>query len=229
WAGYSRGERGAIDRGYGVARDVAAVAAFAQTLVDAREGGGEVVLFGNSMGTGPGVLGALALNDSGRLELEGPQMPKGLNAVLQAPFLSLKRSVVNRGLEALSGVPVLNEVALPSSGLPILTRDPVAATKLAQHVVLEGVVARPQAMGAAAADLEDLWGALRSGTGPQGRVAIIHGDGDPLADIQGSRDLAHVLGAQGSLIELDNDSHVLSEEAGAQDRVLDALRWLDAP
>src|SRR5690606_32433287 len=115
WAGYSRGERGAIDRGYGVARDVAAVAAFAQTLVDAREGGGEVVLFGNSMGAGPGVLGALALNDSGRRELEGPQMPKGLNAVLQAPFLSLKRSVVNRGLEALSGVPVLNEVALPSS------------------------------------------------------------------------------------------------------------------
>ena len=229
WAGYTRGQRGAIDRGYGVARDVAAVAACAQTLVEAQgHADGEVVLFGNSMGAGPGVLGALALNDSGRLQLEGPQMPRGLNAVLQAPFLELNRSVVNRGLSALSEVPLLRDVALPSSGLPVLTRDPVAATKLAQHVVLEGVVARPQAMGAANADLTDLWKAIGEGKGPTGRVAIIHGDGDPLADVEGSRELARELGASANLIELENDSHVLSEEAGTQARVLDALRWLDA-
>ena len=229
WAGYSRGNPGGLDRGFGVARDVAAMAAHAQQLADATYGAKphEVVLFGNSMGAGPGVLGALALNDAGRIQLEGPQMPRGLDGILQAPFLELRDSVINQGLAFLGGVPGVKDVALPSMGLPVLTRDPAAAAKLSQHVVLEGVVARPQAMRAATADLHELIRSIAGGHGPTGRIAILHGVGDPLADVGASRKLAGVLGPRAKLLELDTANHVLAEEAGVQAEILGALAWLE--
>lgn len=230
WAGYSRGNPGGLDRGFGVARDVAAMAAFAQQLADETYGSAphEVVLFGNSMGAGPGVLGALTLNDAGRIQLEGAQMPRGLDAVLQAPFLQMRGSLINRGLEALGGVPGLSDLALPSMGLPVLTTDPAAAAKLSQHVVLEGVVARPQAMRAATGDLDEVIRSVARGQGPTGRVAIIHGDQDPLADIRASRKLAAALGDRAQLTELSSANHVLSEEAGSQEEILGALAWLES-
>src|SRR5690606_25111283 len=101
WAGYSEGKAGGIDRGYGVARDVAAVAAYAAGLAKREYGAdAEVVLMGNSMGAGPGVLGALTLNDAGKVKLDGPQMPKGLSAILQAPFLEATPSALNELLSA---------------------------------------------------------------------------------------------------------------------------------
>jgi alpha-beta hydrolase superfamily lysophospholipase len=229
WAGYTKGNPGGLDRGYGVARDVAATAAFAQQLADREYAGRphEVVLFGNSMGAGPGVLGALALNDAGKVQLEGAQMPKGLSAVLQAPFLQMKAGLLNQGLEVMSRIPLLKELPLPSMGLPVLTHDDAAAAKLAQHVVLEGVVARPQAMSAADGDLASIWKLVESGAGPQGRVSIVHGDRDPLADVEGSRRLAGLLGDRAQLQELSSSNHVLEEEAGAQRHVLEALKWLD--
>lgn len=230
WAGYSRGNPGGLDRGFGVARDVAAMAAFAQQIADETHGEKphEVVLLGNSMGAGPGVLGALTLNDAGRIQLEGAQMPRGLDAILQAPFLEMRGSLINQGLEALGAVPGLKNVALPSMGLPVLTRDPVAAAKLSQHVVLEGVVARPQAMRAATGDLGEILRSIANGNGPSGRIAIVHGVEDPLADVGASRRLAEALGDRARLTELDSKNHVLSEEAGAQEEILGALSWLES-
>ncbi|MBT6431785.1 MAG: hypothetical protein HOK28_01755, partial [Deltaproteobacteria bacterium] len=60
WAGQSEGKAAEIDRGYGVARDVAAIAAWAAT-VQAREygdvSGAAVILAGKALGASAGVLG----------------------------------------------------------------------------------------------------------------------------------------------------------------------------
>ena len=62
WAGYTKGGKpGLADRGFGVARDTAAVTAFAKNLLDkeyASYNKKEVLIIGNSMGAGPGALGA---------------------------------------------------------------------------------------------------------------------------------------------------------------------------
>lgn len=164
WAGQTKGGKpGALDRGFGVARDVASVTAHANQLMQqeyAGKAGHRVVLLGNSMGAGPGVLGAMTMNDQGRIKLDGPAMPKGVSAVLQAPFLGASPGLLNGMLEAASHLPLLNKLAMPAAGLPVLTHDPVAAAKGAQGAVAEDVRAQLSAMGAANKDLVMLWGLL---------------------------------------------------------------------
>src|SRR5438270_201561 len=66
WAGYTKGgSPGGIDRAFGISRDVAAVTAFAAQVAERdyrNHPGRQVVVTGVSMGGGPGVVGALALN-----------------------------------------------------------------------------------------------------------------------------------------------------------------------
>lgn len=95
-AGETDGQPGGLDRGFGVARDVAAVTARAAGIAKEKCGdGGQVLLYGNSMGAGPGVLGAVLMNDAGAVKLEGEPMPRGLS-VLQSPFLGATPSPSNR-------------------------------------------------------------------------------------------------------------------------------------
>lgn len=231
WAGQTKGgAAGGIDRGFGVARDVAAVAAFAEELRRTEYGdraGSEVVLLGNSMGAGPGVLGALTLNDHGLIDLgDGKQMPRGLKAVLQAPFLEATKNPVNEALAFASGLPFLNKLKAPSVGVPVLTTDRVGAEKGAQAAVLEDVRAQMQAMGAATEDLQRILERIEAGEGPRGSLFVVHGDDDPLASSQKARWLASTLGAQVTLRMLDSDNHVLQQNPGEQDHALEGLETL---
>lgn len=231
WAGQTRGgSAGGLDRGFGVARDVAAVAAFAEEVRRADHGdkaGSEVVLFGNSMGAGPGVLGALTLNDQGLIDLgDGARMPKGLKAVLQAPFLAATDNVVNDVLAFASGLPFVNRLKAPSLGVPVLTTDAVGAEKGAQAAVLEDVRAQTQAMGAAGEDLEKILALIAEGRGPSGKLFVVHGDDDPLASPEKARWLAGALGEQVTLRMIDSDNHVLALNPGEQDLAVEGLEGL---
>lgn len=226
WAGQTRpGGKGGLDRGFGVARDVAAVAAHAATLAKASYGDrGEVVLFGNSMGAGPGVLGALVMNDAGLIQLDGPAMPKGLSAVLQAPFLGATPSKLNGALNLAANLPFVGRLAVASAGLPDLTNDPVAEQKGAQGAVEEDVRAQLVAMRAA---LPDLARVLElAGPGLRGKLAIVHGERDPLADPAQVTRLAAQLGDRAELTMIDSGNHVFQQSPGEQRHALAALERL---
>jgi alpha-beta hydrolase superfamily lysophospholipase len=229
WSGQTKGGKdGGLDRGYGVARDVAAVAAFAAQEL-AKDYGDhpdkELLLLGTSMGGGPGVLGALTLNDQGLIDLEGPAMPKGLHAVLQGPFLETTPSVLNKGLGLGSKIPLANQIPTPAMGLPVLTSDDQAAQKMAQGAVMEDVRARLQAMGSASADVQEILKLIAAGKGPQGHIHIIHSQGDPLANPARSEWLSqHLPHAQ--LEMLPGDDHVLEQGVATQTQAVIALQNL---
>lgn len=227
WAGYSSGPKGGIDRGFGVARDVAAVAAFAHGRAQAvySDRSPEVVLVGTSMGAGAGVFSALVMNDAGKVSLEGAQMPKGLSAVLQAPYFDKTPTVVNKGLSLLGRVPLLKDLPLPSLGLPILAKDADINQKLAQHASAEGLVARASAFHASDADIRRVRELLEAGATPEGRVFFLHGDDDPLASLQAAKDMAALLGERATVLEPKSGNHVM-EEGKEQALLLQGLDWL---
>jgi alpha-beta hydrolase superfamily lysophospholipase len=233
WAGQTRpGGRGGLDRGFGAARDVAAMAAHCARLAESSYGErGRVVLFGNSMGAGPGVLGALALNDAGLVQLEDAAMPKGLSAVLQAPFLAPTPGLVNGALQLAAMLPFVNRLAVPSAGVPALTSDPVAAQKTAQGAVEEDVRAQLAAMTAALPDLSRVSALIEAGQGPRGQVAIVHAARDPLADPEAVVKLAKALGPSARLELIDSGNHVFQASPSEQRHALGALAALlaDAP
>jgi alpha-beta hydrolase superfamily lysophospholipase len=229
WAGHSDGKAGGLDRGFGVTRDVAAVAAFASTeiLKDyAHKPGAEVVLFGNSMGAGPGVLGALTMNDHGKIHLEGAQMPKGLRALVQAPFLGATPNATNKVLGLASHIPVLNKLAAPAAGLPVLTSDPVAAQKGAQGAVAEDVRAQLVALNSALPDLQTLRGMWAAGQLPTGSIAIVQAEGDTLADPARTKEFAALMGSRAHLKLIAGHNHVLEQSPSEQGFAVDALQAL---
>jgi alpha-beta hydrolase superfamily lysophospholipase len=224
WAGQSDGSPGGVDSGFGVARDVAAVAAHAAARASALFGdAGRVVLFGNSMGAGPGVLGALTMNDQGRIKLDGAQMPKGLDAVLQAPFLGIASSPLNKTLEFASKLPLLNRIRAPSAGVPDLTNDRVAEAKGAQGAVLEDVRAQLSTFESTKGDLTTLKDMIASGQGPTGRIAIVHGERDTLADFSASEAAARALGERATFTRVDTSNHVMQESPTEMHLALSAL------
>lgn len=227
WAGYSSGSKGGIDRGFGIARDVAAVAARAQELAESSypDRPHRVVLLGTSMGAGAGVLGAVTMNDAGKIRLEGPQMPRGLSAVLQAPYFDKTPSLVNKGLSVLGRVPILKDMPLPSLGLPILAEDRDINQKLADHANAEGIVARAQAFHASDADIRRMRELLDSGQKPEGRFYFVHGKDDPLASLEASREFAGLLGDRAQFLQPDSGNHVM-EEGKERDLMLRGLDWV---
>lgn len=225
WAGQSDGEAGGLDRGYGVARDVAAMAAAAEQIRQQEYPAGELILFGNSMGAGPGVLGAMTLNDHNLIQLDGPAMPTGLKAVLQAPFIQASDNWINQAVGLGSRIPLLNAIPLPSAGLPVLTHDPVAAQKGAQGAVLEDTRARLQAMSAAVEDLTVIQNLIATGKGPTGQVEILHAKADPLAAAEASKWLQQHL-PHSHLQILDSDNHVLQQSPTEQQAAVAAFNRL---
>lgn len=226
WAGYSSGNRGGIDRGFGISRDVAAVTAFANDVAEReyKDSPHRVVIAGTSMGGGAGALGAITLNDAGRIQLEGLQMPKGVSAVLQAPYFDKTPGVLNGVLAALGRVPGLKQLELPSLGLPTLSYDPSTQSKLADHAVGEALVARAQAFNASDADLQVIRGTIESGHVPQGRIHFLHGRNDPLASPQAAQEIADALGPSATIDIIPTNNHVFDENAQEQRYLLDAVR-----
>ncbi len=241
------GKAGGVDRGFGVARDVLAVAAVAADLVKTELGGDpvhDVVLYGNSMGAGPGVLVALAMQDAGRAALGeltidtgahgGPRriagdVPQGLSAVLVAPFLAPTPSAFNKVLALASRIPVVNRFSAYSTGLPVLTTDPTGARRGAQSAVLEDGRAQLAALSAATDDVARAFDLMQQGGAPRGRVIVLHGDEDPLADPARSRALQALPGGLIDVRMFASPNHVHQQTPGDQDRAVRALAELLAP
>lgn len=230
WAGQTRGgKEGGVDRGYGITRDVAAMTAYAQEVLEAGYASHpdkELILMGTSLGGGPGVIGALTMNANGKLELEGPQMPQKLKVILQGPFLGATESLNNKVFDTASKIPLANQLPLPAIGLPMLTTDPEAAQKIAQGAVMEDLSARLQAMTAVNQDVEEILKLIEAGKGPRVPIEIIHSKGDPLASAAKTQWLAeHLPSARLSLLESSN--HVLEQQAQEQQEALKALQRLN--
>lgn len=229
WAGQTKGGKsGGVDRGYGISRDVAAMAAFAQTQLDtdyAGHPGKELVLMGTSLGGGPGVIGALTMQANGKLELEGPPMPENVKVVLQGPFLEATDTVNNAVFNLASKIPLANQLPLPSTGLPVLTTDPETSQKIAQGAVMEDLQARLQAMTAVNEDMQQVLKLIEAGKGPQAPVQIIHSQGDPLASAEKSQWLSQKL-PNSQITLLDKNDHVLEQHPEEQLEALNALKRL---
>lgn len=166
------------------------------------------------------------MNDLGKIDLDGPPMPKGVNAVLQGPFFDRTKSLPNGALAVAGVIPLVRDIPLPAMGLPILSGDQATLRKLAAHATTEHLSGRGQAFHASTKDLATLKGLLQQGQGPSGRVYVIHADHDTLADHDASKEWVALLGQQATLQTLSSTSHVVSENAAEQGFVLDGLQWL---
>lgn len=232
WAGQTRGgEDGGVDRGYGIARDVAAMTAYAQQQLEADYATNpdrELILMGTSLGGGPGVMGALTLQANGMMHLEGPEMPAQVKVVLQGPFFEATDSFMNDVFDGASQIPLLNAVPLPATGLPVLTYDATAGQKIAQGAVLEDLQARLQAMTAVNEDMQVIMDLIAAGKGPQVPVEIIHSQGDPLASAERVQALQAQL-PQAHLTLLSGADHVLEQQKTTQQAAIDALQRLIQP
>lgn len=227
WGGQTKGgEAGHVDRGYGITRDVAAMAAYAQTHREKTypgKAGSEVILMGTSLGGGPGTFAALTLNEQNLIALEGPPMPKGLKAVLQGPFFGPSDNFLNDSFGLLSKVPLVKDIPLPSLGLPILSTDPEAKQKIAQGAVLEDLRAQAQAMTATLPDMQAVLEKVEAGQGPSNPIQIVHSKGDPLANSALSQKLAQKL-PNVKLTLLEGQNHVLEQSDAEQQVALDLLK-----
>lgn len=229
WAGQTRGgKEGGVDRGYGVSRDVAAMTAFAQQELEADYAdhpGKELILIGTSLGGGPGVVGALTMNQNGLMDLEGPAMPTEMKVILQGPFLGSTDNINNTVFSAASKIPLANQIPLPSTGLPILTTDEKTAQKISQGAVMEDFTARLQAMTAVNEDMDEVLHFIAEGKGSQVPMVVIHSKNDPLASSEKSQWLANQL-PQASIKILDSENHVLEQNTQEQKYALEALKTL---
>src|SRR5690606_34900781 len=121
---------------------------------------------------------------------------------LQAPFLGATKTLVNEALAAAAKIPLVNKIAMPSTGLPDFVEDDRGEHLVAQGMVLEDIRGRTQAFGASDAFVAQLDDVLASGTRPGGKVFIVHDEQDPLADFARSSSLAKTLGDGAELVRL---------------------------
>jgi alpha-beta hydrolase superfamily lysophospholipase len=226
WAGQTKGgKEGGVDRGYGITRDVAVMAGFAQKTLDHDYKDNpkkELILMGTSLGGGPGVLGALTMNENNLVKIEGDQMPKGVRAVLQAPFMGATNSLLNKTTSAGSHIPLASNITLPSLGIPIISADDMENQKLSQGAVLESVGAKLQAMTAMLPDVKEVLKMIDQGKGPKNSISIVHAKDDPLADSGKSEELAKKLpNVKVNLFPSKN--HVFEQDLEEQTKAIEAL------
>ena len=225
WSGLSGsaqhgGAKGHIDRGFGIARDVAAVVAHV-----AGEGK-HVRLAGTSMGAGAGVLGAVLMNDADKVQLQGPAMPKGIHVVLQGPFFARTPNLVNETLALAGKIPGVNQLPLPATGMPVLSGDQATLRLIAQHASTEHLTGAAQAFHASDEDLLTMKRMLDSGARTLGRIEVVHSTKDTLAKYEATLEWMKVLGDKAHLQTIDSTNHVYEENPQQMGLVLEALARL---
>jgi len=228
WAGLSDGSPGGLDRGYGVARDVATVMSVGQEIVEgdyADVAGAEVVPIGNSMGAGPGVFAALVLIQDGAIELEGRTPPVVKHAALQSPFVNATDNLLNDVVALASELPLVNKIALPSMGVPVLNTDDVGAQKGAQQAVLDDARVQLHTMTSARDDMAQVMARFEE-RGLDVDLYIVHGDDDPLADSAASRAIGERMGKRAHVDIIDSNNHVLEQNPGEQDHLIAGIQRL---
>ena len=232
WAGFTTDEQGVahkgqVDRGFGIALGVAGVAGHVAAWAHAKYGDdAEVILVGHSMGGGPGVIAALALNDSGGIsggiELEGPAMPKGLSAIVQAPYFGATPSLMNKSLIKLGSTP-LGDIALPPVGLPPFARDKTAQALFADRASLNLVKSRANAFEAPMADITHV---LPLVTSIRGRVYVVQETKDMLASTAATNKALAPLGGRVKFGEPAGTDHDIIETPGIEDAFLEGIDWV---
>jgi alpha-beta hydrolase superfamily lysophospholipase len=225
WAGQSEGAPGAIDRGFGVMRDVAAVAAYAARLAESLYGSSErLVLYGNSMG-GLGVLGAYLMNRSNLVTLASGELRKDVAVVVQAAFLRPAPTLRNWILRTLARVPLLRDAPMPFvAGLPRLTGDPHVQQLVMQGVALENARCRATAFPAVEPDSAFLRELVRREAPPAGAVTMLHTERDTLACFDNVRAFVESAGAgRIQLVTLPGSDHVLEQSPTHLHYAVDAV------
>ena len=184
WAGLSDGARGGIDRGFGIAATPRPSRLMPRNLPikNTRIYRANRSCSRATAWARPGVIGALTLNDNGLIDLQGPAMPKGLNAAVEAPYFASTRTVVNTMLSGMARIPILRIIPLRALGVPIISLNHTVQAKIARHTTVEDTRARAQAFAAPAQDIQFIRDLIKAGKGPQGHVWIVAGTGDLLAD-----------------------------------------------
>ena len=218
WAGQTIPNSPRIDRGFGVTRDVAAMAAAAAKWVEADYGylpGSELILVGKAMGASAGVLGALVMNDNGRLKLDGSVMPKGLNAVLLTPWLGATRSLRSQVRRAARHVPVFSRLAVYRGHETSVRIDSPRALR-----------ATLRAVDSAMPDLRRLRQVIADGARPLGRLYVLHCARDPYVDPDRSAWLARLFGSRMTLRLVDMRYSSSVKIPFMTDYVVDALNAL---
>lgn len=214
WAGQTEGKKGGIASGESIALHVAAVVEDAVRIGKARYGDDlHVAIVGESMGGGPGALGAALMARAGKLEVDGSKasaLAGDVDLFLQAPFLGATPGVINSTLAAAAKLPLLNRIAAPGIGLPDFVDDPKGEHLVAQGMVLEDIRGQTQAFGASDAFVAAMNDALADGVRPGGKVIVVHDEQDPLADFSKSEGLVRQLGDGAELVRLEGGDHGLS-------------------
>jgi len=236
WAGYSDGAPGGIDRGFGVARDVAAAAAFAQNLLDTTYGTGpknQLVIAGHSMGGGPGVLGSVTLNDAGLIALDGGvQMPKGarVKVFAEAPFFEATDNARTRAAEVLAKIPGFNALEQPDPGLIKTTTSRQDAAVGSLGLAENAVKVQGRSLDASIPDNTQIMGMIRDGKAPQEDVYIAHARGDLLANFETSQQIVQAMNDQkagrAQLVPLDSDNHLIPQDAAQRGLIVTGADWL---
>jgi hypothetical protein len=118
----------------------------------------------------------------------------------------------------------VNNVELRGLNVPPLAFDADTQAKTAQEALLEGIVARPEAMVRANDDLADLRASIAGGARPLGDVVVVHGVHDKLAAFEGTTWLAAQLGlGPDAVVALDTKNHVLEQSRAEQGAIVEAL------
>jgi len=220
WAGQSEGKAAELDRGYGVARDVAAITAWVATLQEREYGevpGARIILAGKALGASAGVLGALTLSDAELLKLDGRQMPQGLCGVLLSPWLGATSSVENSVRKWASHLPLIERVAVDYGEHTTLHLDSPRA--------LRGVL---KTVDKAKADIDSICRQIESGNGPKGRLYVIHGARDPFVDPERSVWLTSQLSDRATLRLVEARYATTQTAPFMREYVLDGLNALVA-
>jgi len=229
WAGFSEGDAGRIDRGFGITRDVAAVMSQAVALAKSEYPGStepladRVILAGTSMGGGIGGLGFLTMNDAGKIQLEGAaaELPKGMSAVLQSPFFGPSDTLQNKLFNVLGKTPGLKDRPLDPFEIGSFVDDDGARQKLVNRLNEENTQVRASALLASNDDLGTMRAELEAGHRPKGVVSILASKGDPIASFKASEAMVQLLGASARIEDQRGSNHINNEVPGKQ---LDLLR-----
>lgn len=173
WAGHTTRSPDGVDSGFGVSRDVAAVGAFAASVME-REyqefPDRKLILVGKALGASAGAFSTALLNDHGLLKLDGREMPKGVDLVMVSPWFGPTSSFQNKVRRVASRIPFIRRLSIQyneSTGLrldsPRAMRSLLAALRRARK------------------DLQVTLDLLEDGKTIDGRAYIIHNSRDPVA------------------------------------------------
>ncbi|HSI03091.1 MAG TPA: hypothetical protein VLC93_01370, partial [Myxococcota bacterium] len=171
-------------------------------------------------------LMAKHLNDTGKMKLEGRQMPVGVDAVLQAPYLGTTKSLLNATLRLASRIPFIKNLPLPAMGIPRFVFGTVPTLKTSQDAVLENAHACLSAITGADDHVGAATAEMKAAGKVLGRIVVIHGRQDPLASFQASKALVSALGESARLVTLDTKQHVFEHDSQFQSLAIDALHEL---